>query len=236
MAEVITAKLALEGVTSGYGNVDIINDLSLDVRPGEIFALMGKNGMGKTTLLKTIVGLRPARRGQILLDGAEVTRRGPKAMADTRVAYAPQEQPLFQDLTIRDNLRLALPTDRALAAGLERVYGHFPFLADRLAQKAGTLSGGEQKMLIIARALMTRPSLLLIDEISEGLQPTVIERIAAALKDERAEGTTILIVEQHLAFALGIADRWAVMKLGRIDDAGANGPGTEARVLEHLRI
>lgn len=234
--EATTAKLALDGISSGYGNVEIIKGLSLAVRPGEIFALMGKNGMGKTTLLKTIVGLLPARRGTIRLDGADMTRRGPKAMAAAGVAYAPQEQPLFQDLSIRDNLRLALASDKALAAGLERVYGHFPFLAERLAQKAGTLSGGEQKMLIIARAMMTAPSLLLIDEISEGLQPTVIERIAAALKDERAKGTTILIVEQHLAFALGIADRWAVMKRGEIDDEGDNGPGTQARVLEHLRI
>ncbi|RAH97277.1 ABC transporter ATP-binding protein [Acuticoccus sediminis] len=231
-----TAKLALEDITSGYGNVEIIKSLSLGVRPGEIFALMGKNGMGKTTLLKTIVGLLPARRGRILLDGADVTKKGPKTMADAGVAYAPQEQPLFQDLSIRDNLRLALRSDRALAEGLERVYGHFPFLADRLAQKAGTLSGGEQKMLIIARAMMTAPKLLLIDEISEGLQPTVIERIAAALRDERANGTTVLIVEQHLAFALSIADRWAVMKLGQIDDAGEIGPDTEARMLEHLRI
>lgn len=234
--ETTTAKLALEGITSGYGNVQIIKALSLSVRPGEIFALMGKNGMGKTTLLKTIVGLLPARQGRIVLDGADVTKRGTKAMADAGVAYAPQEQPLFQDLSIRDNLRLALPSDKALEAGLARVYGHFPFLSERLAQKAGTLSGGEQKMLIIARAMMTEPELLLIDEISEGLQPTVIERIAEALKAERANGTTILIVEQHLNFVLGIADRWAVMKLGQIDDEGDIGEDTQARVLEHLRI
>lgn len=234
--EATTAKLALEEITSGYGNVEIIKELSLAVRPGEVFALMGKNGMGKTTLLKTIVGLLSARRGRILLDGADVARKGPKAMADAGVAYAPQEQPLFQDLTIRDNLRLALRSDRALAAGLERVHGHFPFLSDRLSQMAGTLSGGEQKMLIIARAMMTRPTFLLIDEISEGLQPTVIERIAAALKAEQANGTTILIVEQHLAFVLAIADRWAVMKLGRIDDEGEIGADTEARVLSHLQI
>lgn len=237
MTDIKTAKLSLDGVSSGYGNVEIIHSLSLDIRQGEIFALMGKNGMGKTTLLKTILGLLPLRSGRITLDGAPTDRLGPKGMVDARVAYAPQDQPLFQDLTIRDNLRLALRSDRALAEGLERVAGHFAFLTDRLGQKAGTLSGGEQKMLIIARALMMQPSLLLIDEISEGLQPTVIGRIANALKAERdSNGTTVLIVEQHLGFALGMADRWAVLKLGAIDDAGAVTPDAHARVLDHLRI
>lgn len=237
MTAVRTAKLSLENVTSGYGNVEIIKDLSLDIRPGEIFALMGKNGMGKTTLLKTVMGLLPLRQGRILLDGAPVGKLGPKDMVQARVAYAPQDQPLFQDLSIRDNLRLALPSDKALARGLEHVYGHFPFLKDRLGQRAGTLSGGEQKMLIIARALMTRPDLLLIDEISEGLQPTVIDRIAAALRAEReTHGTTILIIEQNLSFVLGIADRWAVLKLGVIDDAGAVGPDVQSRIIDHLSI
>ena len=237
MTELRTAKLALEGVSSGYGNVEIIKDLTLDIRPGEVFALMGKNGMGKTTLLKTIMGLLPLRQGRILLDADPAGKLGPKDMVRARVAYAPPDQPLFQDLTIRDNLRLALPSDKALAEGLEHVYGHFPFLKERLGQRAGTLSGGEQKMLIIARALMTRPSLLLIDEISEGLQPTVIDRIASALKDEReSRGTTILIIEQNLSFVLGIADRWAVLKLGVIDDAGQVGPDTQAQIIEHLSI
>lgn len=232
-----TAKLSLEGVTSGYGAVAVIRDLSLEIRPGEIFALMGKNGMGKTTLLKTILGVIAPKSGAIHLDGAAVAGRDPRAMAEAGVGYAPQEQPLFQDLSIRDNLRLALPSDRALGPGLERVYAHFPFLRERLAQKAGTLSGGEQKMLIIARSLMRRPSLLLIDEISEGLQPSVVARISAALRAERdANGTTILLVEQNLGFALGVADRWAVLKLGVIDDAGTVGPDAQERVLRHLQI
>lgn len=230
-------KLALEHVTSGYGAVAIIRDLTLDIRRGEIFALMGKNGMGKTTLLKTILGLIAMKDGAIRFDGVEITGAEPKALVEAGVAYAPQDQPLFQDLSIRDNLRLALPTDRHLAEGLKHVCQHFPFLKDRLAQKAGTLSGGEQKMLIIARALMTGPNLLLIDEISEGLQPTVVARIAAALKAERREnGTTILLVEQNLDFALGIADRWALLKLGSIDDAGTVGGGTHQQVLSHLQI
>ena len=231
------AKLELKGVTSGYGPVAIVKELSLSIRRGEIFALMGKNGMGKTTLLKTILGLVAARGGDIRMDGASILGASPKALVNAGLGYAPQEQPLFQDLSIRDNLRLAVHSDKELAGALERVFTHFPFLRDRLAQKAGTLSGGEQKMLIMARALMLGPDLLLIDEISEGLQPTVIARIARALRAEReANGTTILLVEQNLNFALDVADRWAVLKLGEIDDSGKVGEGSRERVLEHLKI
>ncbi|MBC7285502.1 ABC transporter ATP-binding protein [Hoeflea sp.] len=230
-------KLALEDVTSGYGPIAIVKSLSLLIRPGEIFALMGKNGMGKTTLLKTVLGVVPVRSGDIRLDGKSILGTPPKTHVAAGVGYAPQEQPLFQDLSVRDNLRLAVQSDKMLDAPLERVFGHFPFLKDRLGQKAGTLSGGEQKMLIIARALMLGPDLLLIDEISEGLQPTVIARIAEALCAERAQnGTTILLVEQNLNFALEVADRWAVLKMGEIDDSGDVGEGTRGRVLEHLKI
>ncbi|MGD9862359.1 MAG: ABC transporter ATP-binding protein [Pseudodonghicola sp.] len=230
-------KLALDGVTSGYGPVAIIKDLTLAIRRGEIFALMGKNGMGKTTLLKTILGLVAARAGDIRLDGRSIVGAAPKTLIASGVGYAPQEQPLFTDLSIRDNLRLAVRSDRELEAALERVFVHFPFLRDRLGQKAGTLSGGEQKMLILSRALMLKPDLILIDEISEGLQPTVVARIAKALQAERAEnGTTVLLVEQNLNFALEVADRWAVLKLGEIDDSGAVDASSRDRILEHLKI
>jgi branched-chain amino acid transport system ATP-binding protein len=230
-------KLTLDGVTSGYGPIAIIKDLSLSIRKGEIFALMGKNGMGKTTLLKTILGLVSARSGEIQLNGRSIVGAAPKALIRSGVGYAPQEQPLFTDLSIRDNLRLAVQSDRDLDTALEHVFCHFPFLRDRLAQQAGTLSGGEQKMLILSRALMLKPDLILIDEISEGLQPTVIAQIAKALQAEQAEnGTTILLVEQNLNFALDVADRWAVLKLGEIEDSGIADPDSRERVLEHLKI
>lgn len=235
--QAVPAKLALAQIKSGYGAIDIIADVSLEVRPAEIFVLMGKNGMGKTTLLKTILGLIGLRAGTVALDGRSIAGASPASLIASGIAYAPQEQALFQDLSIRDNLRLALRSDHDLASALDHVYRHFPFMKDRLAQKAGTLSGGEQKMLILARALMLRPKLLLLDEISEGLQPSVVTRIAKALEDERrSHGTTILLVEQNLDFALGIADRWAVLKLGRIDDAGDVATGSRQRVLEHLKI
>lgn len=231
------AKLELAGVSSGYGAINIINALSLSVATGEIFALMGKNGMGKTTLLKTILGFVALRGGDVMLDGASIVGTSPAALIASGVAYAPQEHALFQDLTVRDNLRLALRSDAGLGDAFEGVYRHFPFLKDRLGQKAGTLSGGEQKMLILGRALMLKPKLMLIDEISEGLQPTMVERIATALREERRlNNTTILIVEQNLDFALGVADRWAVLKLGQIDDTGDVAAGSRSRILEHLKI
>lgn len=230
-------KLVLEGVSSGYGVIDVVNEVSLSIPPGEIFVLLGKNGMGKTTLLKTILGFLRLSGGAIKVDGVSIAGRKPAEIIASGIGYAPQELPLFQDLAIRDNLRLALRSDKYLPDALEQVYGYFPFLKDRLSQKAGTLSGGEQKMLILARALMLRPKLLLIDEISEGLQPSVVQNIARALKDDREKrGTTVLLVEQNLDFALSVADRWGILKLGAIQEVSANGADSAGRVLKHLKI
>lgn len=235
MREIV--KLELLGLRSGYGTVSIVNGVTLSIQSGEIFALMGKNGMGKTTLLKSILGLIRPTEGEVSVDGKLINGRSTGELIAAGIGYAPQEQPLFQDLSIRDNLRLALKTDRELKPAFERVFTYFPFLRDRMQQKAGTLSGGEQKMLILSRALMLKPSLLFIDEISEGLQPSVVSKIGEVLAHERDEnGTTIILVEQNLDFALSIADRWAVLKLGAIDDQDHKGPGTRERVLQHLKI
>ena len=229
--------LVLHEVSSGYGAISVVRSVSLSVSPGEIVALLGKNGMGKSTLLKTILGLVALRAGTIHVGGKNTATLRPAKLIAWGMSYVPQDQPLFQDLTIRDNLRLAVQSDAKLIPALEHVFSYFPFLKDRLKQRAGTLSGGEQKMLILARALMLRPRLLLIDEISEGLQPSVIDRIAGALRDERSkDGTAMLVVEQNLEFALRVADRWAVLKMGEIDDEGVCDPAARARVLEHLSL
>jgi ABC-type branched-subunit amino acid transport system ATPase component len=229
--------LSLRDISSGYGAVSVVKSVTLSVLPGEIVAVLGKNGMGKSTLLKTILGLIQLRRGTIQLGGADQANLTPARMISWGLSYVPQEQTLFQDLTIRDNLRLAVRSDDELGPALGHAFGYFPFLKERLKQKAGTLSGGEQKMLILARALMLRPRLLLIDEISEGLQPSVVERIVGVLRDERSrDGTAMLVVEQNLDFALRVADRWAVLKMGEIDDEGPCGPDAHARVLEHLSL
>jgi ABC-type branched-subunit amino acid transport system ATPase component len=230
--------LELVGVHSGYGEAVVVRDVALDVRPGEIFVLLGKNGMGKSTLLKTVMGFLPLLRGRVKLFGEDISGLQPHRIARKAVAYTPQEQALFQDLTVEENLRLALVDDRMLTAGLERIGNVFPFIPERLKQRAGTLSGGEQKMLLVARALMTRPRLMLVDEITEGLQPSVIERLAGVFKAEREQSSTaLLLIEQHVKFALAVADRYAVLKLGEIVDRGmVDAPDAERSIVDHLTV
>jgi branched-chain amino acid transport system ATP-binding protein len=230
--------LDVAGVSSGYGEATVVRDVSLAVKSGEIVALLGKNGMGKSTLLKTIMGYLPVQKGAVAILQNDVTRDPPHRIAGRGVAYSPQAEAIFPDLTVRENLVLGMPDPRGFEVEFDRICGIFPFMKDRLAQRAGTLSGGEQKMLILARALMARPKLILVDEITEGLQPSVIDRLGKALLDEREKtGVSIFLVEQHIQFALRVADRWAVLKLGEIDDAGDSGaPGAAARIADHLAV
>jgi branched-chain amino acid transport system ATP-binding protein len=232
------AALSLAGVRSGYGAAVVVRDVALDIRAGEIFVLLGKNGMGKSTLLKTVMGFLPILGGRIGLFGQDITGEPPHRIARRSIAYTPQEQALFQDLSVEENLRLGLPDDALMKPGLERIGQYFPFIPQRLKQRAGTLSGGEQKMLLVARALMSRPKLMLVDEITEGLQPSVIERLTNVFKAERDQsGTAILLIEQHVSFALAVADRYAVLKLGEIVDQGTvKDAGAAASIGEHLSI
>jgi len=230
--------LRLHDVRSGYGEAVVVNGVDLDVHCGEIVALLGKNGMGKSTLLKTVMGFVPIGGGEVALFGERVDALAPHRIARRAIAYTPQEQALFQDLTVRENLRLGLRDDRQLEDGIARVGEIFPFIPQRLRQHAGTLSGGEQKMLLVARALISRPKLMLIDEITEGLQPSVIDRLIGALRAERERaGTAMLLVEQHVKFALAVADRYAILKLGEIADSGAVGTaGVEGRIADQLSV
>lgn len=230
--------LSISDVSAGYGGAMVINDVTLAVRPGEIVTVLGKNGMGKTTLMKTIMGFVRAQAGVITLGGDDVTHRAPHAMARAGVAYAPQEFTIFQDLTVEENLRVGVPDDRVFADRVGSLRNVFPRMLERLKQRAGTLSGGEQKMLIMSRAVLARPRLMLMDEISEGLQPTMIERMAEVLRATReANGTAVLLVEQHLSFALSVADRFAVLKLGQIVEEGPAGdPSASAALAEHLKV
>jgi branched-chain amino acid transport system ATP-binding protein len=232
------AALDIAGLSSGYGDALVVREVGVEVNAGEIFALLGKNGMGKSTLLKTVMGFLPIQRGSVKLFGDDVSGWPPHRVARKAVAYTPQEQALFQDLTVEDNLRLGLRDDGRFDDGLKRIGQIFSFLPERLKQRAGTLSGGEQKMLLVARALMSRPRLMLIDEISEGLQPSVIERLSAVLRGERdAAGTSILIIEQNVQFALSVADRYAVLKLGEISDRGrTDDSGVEAKITDQLSV
>lgn len=234
----MTAALEVSALSSGYGEALVLRDVALTVAPGEIFALLGKNGMGKSTLLKTVMGFIEVRSGRVKLFGNDRTGQPPHRIARSAVAYTPQEQALFQDLSVRDNLQLGLRDRSHFDEDLARVGQAFPFLPTRLAQRAGTLSGGEQKMLLVARALMARPKLMLIDEITEGMQPSVIERLAGVLRGERDRaGTAMLLIEQNVQFALAVGDRYAVLKRGEIVDRGAVGEaGAVESITEHLAV
>jgi branched-chain amino acid transport system ATP-binding protein len=231
------AALELVNLTSGYGSSTVVHGVSLEIAPGEILALVGKNGMGKSSLLKTILSFLPAWEGAVRIDGRDVTRLAPFRKRALGVAYSPQEQALFQDLSVRDNLRLGLSDDRAFEASLSDISGWFPVLTARLSQRAGTWSGGEQKMLIVARGLIAKPRLLLLDEVTEGLQPSVVDRLAEVLAATRRDrGTAMLVVEQHLSFLLGLADRFAVLKRGEVVDTGPVDADSAARIGEHMRL
>lgn len=234
----MTAALEVSGVRSGYGEAMVVRDVSFDVRPGEIFALLGKNGMGKSTLLKTLMGFLPLQAGSVNLFGEAIGGLPPHKVARRSIAYTPQEQALFQDLTVEENLRLGLRDANVFDEGVRRIGQFFPVLPTRMKQRAGTLSGGEQKMLLVSRALMSRPRLMLVDEISEGLQPSVVERLAGVLRAERDDSqVSILLIEQNVKFALSVADRYAVLKMGEVVDRGDSAtPGIERRITDQLSV
>jgi ABC-type branched-subunit amino acid transport system ATPase component len=233
----MTDALQVEGLASGYGTSEVISDVSFTLTKSEVVALVGKNGMGKTSLLKAVLGFLPAWRGSVTFAGKDVTRMPPHLKRRLGVVYVPQEYALFQDLTIRDNLRLGLLSDRDFEAALDRIGQWFPVLTQRLQQRAGTLSGGEQKMLIVARALIAKPEVLLLDEVTEGLQPSLVDRLSDVLKRFRREiGTSMVVVEQHIPFALGIASRYLVFKRGEIVDSASVDAEAATRIEAHMRI
>ena len=236
----MTAPFALEidNLSSGYGESVVVRDISLQVRPGEIFAILGKNGMGKSTLLKTVMGFLRPKAGRIRLMAQDVTHLATHLLARRRIGYAPQEQTLFQDLTVEENLRLGLRADKDFEPGLKAVRDYFPVISQRLRQRAGTLSGGEQKMLLAMRTLIAQPDVVLVDEISEGLQPSLIQRLAEVFRAERERrGLTLLLVEQNVPFATSIADSYAILKIGEITEQGSVADAQSAQaIMQHLSI
>ena len=233
----MTNAIEVEGLASGYGTSQVVSDVSFTLAKSEVLAIVGRNGMGKTSLLKTLLGFLPAWRGTIRITGQDVTRMPPHLRRRLGVVYVPQEQALFQDLSIRDNLRLGILSDRDFDPALDQVGQWFPVLTQRLRQRAGTLSGGEQKMLIVARALMARPEILLLDEVTEGLQPSLVDRLSSVLTQVRQDvGTSMVVIEQHLPFALGIAGRYLVFKRGEIVDSAGVDAGAATRIESQMRI
>ena len=226
--------LAVEDVHSYYGQSHIIQGASVAVEPGETVALVGRNGAGKTTLLKTIMGLVPARRGRVALAGEDITRLAPHEIARRGVTLVPEDRRIFPKLTVDENLRVATLA-RPGAGGHERarVLEYFPRLAERLHHTGQDLSGGEQQMLALARGFLTRPRLMLIDELSGGLMPMLVESLMEILVRINAEGVTILLVEQDLEVALALGSRCYVLDQGRIRFEGTADALRENRDIQH---
>jgi branched-chain amino acid transport system ATP-binding protein len=208
--------LDVHSIDCFYGNVQVLRGMSLRLSQGEVLCLLGRNGVGKTTTLKAIMGLLPPRAGRITLDGVDLTALPAHEVPKKGVAYVPQGRRLFAELTVRDNLEIGLMTRNAGAARLEHVLGLFPALKERLRQTAGTLSGGEQQMLAMARALCTEPKVMLLDEPTEGLMPAMIATIRESVLELRAAGVATLLVEQRVDAVLPVADRVAFVDGGRI--------------------
>jgi len=220
--------LELEGVHTFYGSIEALKGITIEVRQGEIVTLIGANGAGKSTTLRSINGLNRARRGTIRFQGVDITNTPAHAIVKMGVAQSPEGRRLFPRMTVLENLQMGAfqraRNDKEIQQDLDRVYTLFPRLAERKAQHAGTLSGGEQQMVAIGRALMARPKLLMLDEPSMGLAPIFVERIFDIVREINAQGTPILLVEQNALMALDVANRGYVLETGRValaDDAKA---------------
>jgi branched-chain amino acid transport system ATP-binding protein len=226
--------LRAEALEASYGSVRALRGVDLEVRSGELVALVGSNGAGKSTLLRTLSGVHPALAGRVLYQGADITRTPTYERVARGMVHVPEGRQVFGTLTVEDNLRLGAHSRprHDLDEGLNSVFQLFPVLAERRRQPAGTLSGGEQQMLALGRALMGRPTLLLLDEPSMGLAPRLVAALFEVIESLRARGVTMLLVEQNAHAALSIADRGYVLETGRIT---LQGPGRELLGTEAVR-
>jgi branched-chain amino acid transport system ATP-binding protein len=212
------ALLDVEDIHTFYGNIEALKGISLTVEEGEIITLIGSNGAGKSTTLRSISGLTPPRTGSIRFEGKEISTMAAQDIVRTGIAQSPEGRHCFARMTVRENLELGayLRRDKEIVDDLDRVYEFFPRLKERERQKAGTMSGGEQQMLAIGRALMTRPKLMLLDEPSMGIAPILVERIYERIAEINQQGTTILLVEQNANFALDVSKRGYVLETGKV--------------------
>ena len=213
--------LAVADLHTYYGDSHVLHGVSLGVAPGEVVAILGRNGMGKTTLIRSVIGFTPPRRGQVRFKGMDITAWAPFRRIEGGMALVPQGRRVFPSLSVRENLDVA--RGGAGRWDLERVYGLFPRLRERAPNRANKLSGGEQQMLAIGRALMSNPALLLMDEPTEGLAPLLVREVGRVIGELKREGLSILLVEQNLPMAASVADRVHVLNRGEIVYSGAPG-------------
>ena len=231
--------LSVVGLRAGYGGETVLQGVDLSIAPGEIVAVVGRNGVGKSTLMRTLVGLLRPGAGSIRFGGRDATLDSADARARSGIGYIPQGREVFPELTIRENLMVGEVAGRGRgAADYEAVYRFFPILKERSRQRAGTLSGGQQQQLAIARAMIGNPRLMLLDEPSEGIQPSIIKEIARNVRTLNAEtGVSVLLVEQNLDLIVSLADRGHVMEKGRIvADLGPDEIRSRTEVRKHLTI
>ena len=228
--------LSISALDVAYGQSQVLWGVDLEVRAGELVCLMGRNGVGKTTLLKTTIGLLPARGGRMTFDGSDITTWGPDRRARAGIGYVPQGREIFPHLSVEENLRMAL-LGCGRAASLDEALALFPALKPLLSRKGGVLSGGEQQMLAIGRALLTRPKLLMLDEPTEGIQPSIILEIEEALRRIKAElKLAVLLVEQYLDFAERLADKYVIMAKGAVVASGVTRDLRPEMVRQHLAV
>ncbi|MBC6448767.1 urea ABC transporter ATP-binding subunit UrtE [Actinokineospora xionganensis] len=227
--------LELRDVHIGYGRTTVVHGVRLDVPVGGVVAVMGHNGAGKTTLLRAAAGLLRPTSGSVLLDGEDVTRLRPHERVRRGVAYVPQGQQCFPQLTVRDNLRVVADVNGGGRKAISEVLDRFPALPPLLARRAGLLSGGQRQQLAIARALVTRPRLIILDEPTEGIQPSVVAEIEQTIST-LATDMAVLLVEQHIGFALGAAGAYYLMEAGRISATGTGGAAAARDVRAAMAI
>ncbi len=231
--------LEVRGLDVASGESQVLWNVSLDVPAGTVVCLMGRNGVGKTTLLKSIMGLLPVRSGTVKFDGCDLGGRRPEARVACGIGYVPQGREIFPNLTVQENLRMGLLGRRRAGVDgdpLARVFALFPKLPALLGRKGGVLSGGEQQQLAIARVLLAGPKLLLMDEPTEGIQPSVIDQIEEAIERIKDQGISVLLVEQYLEFAWRLAGAYAIMRKGTIVSTGATKELREDMVRQHLTV
>ena len=237
----MSALLQLSSVEADIGGSRILRGVNLEVKSGELVALMGRNGVGKTTTLRSITGLRSIRTGSITLDGKRIDKMPPDARARSGIGYVPQGRDIFPHLTIEENLHVGLVVHGRKGAeareGLDKVFTLFPVLKEMLSRKGGVLSGGQQQQLAIGRALLTKPKLLILDEPTEGIQPSIIDQIGDALKALKSDGSlAILLVEQYVDFCREISDRFYAMDRGAVTISGDIASLTDDVVKTHLQV
>jgi branched-chain amino acid transport system ATP-binding protein len=230
-----TDALSLSGVDTLYGDSHVLHEVSFSLKPGKILALLGRNGAGKTTCMSTIIGWLRPRGGEIRLFGEPIGRLSPEVIARKGVGLVPQGRRVFPKLTVKENLTVAFQK-RDSVWGIDRVFDLFPRLKERTEQYAGSLSGGEQQMLAIGRALMGNPRVLLMDEPSEGLAPFIVAEVGRTIARLKAEGQSILLVEQNVKLALELADEVAILNTGRIVTVCAPGAVDQSLITQHLGV